>query len=178
MQRIIIILLAGICITSCMNHNLPLTFRDISLGEQYTKIPGVELTYNEGAIKRGVRVNEKLTVSDIQLQKISYTFYKDRLMEIWMFYNGYENYDALLKTLTGQYGMSLQGRSSALGIMSGAMKGDAHLVPERPTRTNSWYGNDVYMTLEYFEKDGALSIKYIPLVQEQMDNQKSKNILE
>jgi hypothetical protein len=156
-----LLLLWVITLVSC-THNIATNFRGLEFG-QSNPTEDMILDSDHGALKKLVRANDSLKIGSAQVQKITYSFCNNKLSEVWVIYNGRDNYQALLQSLTEEYGMSFQSRSQGAGILSGAFRGDTHLIPSKPEE-HMWGNSDIRIMLVYDKNGGTLSLQYFSLI--------------
>lgn len=144
----------------------PTNFRGVEFGTNIKNVTDMIVEHESGLITRCAKKDEKMEMMGSKVDKISYNFYKGNFYEGRVLFKGIDNFYNIRSSLYAQHGMSLESKSRGLGIMSGALTGTAHLMPEQTREKHSWYSDTVYIILEYTSGEGILIYQFIPILRE------------
>ncbi|MFX0198755.1 MAG: hypothetical protein ACFFCW_21745 [Candidatus Hodarchaeota archaeon] len=122
---------------------------EIEWGASISDLPDMVLMEVVGSGKRVyTREGEKLKIGDVDVERIMYGFYKDRLYEVQIRFRRSSSFAKLKEKLFRVYGPGRQRR--------------------RSLETYQWYGNNTSVFLGYDEKSekGVIDYTFVPIYRE------------
>ncbi|MGZ3767553.1 MAG: hypothetical protein ACXVBX_13090 [Flavisolibacter sp.] len=171
MKRIILFI-CMLFVTGCamgellsMNmKNAPTNFRGVDFGTNVNKSSDMIVEYQDGLITRCTRKDDKMYMMGAKVDKILYNFYKGDFYEARILFKSIDNFYSIRDALYSQHGLSLESKSTGLGIMRQQMTGRAQSVPEQTKERHSWYSKTTYITLEYTGGECILRYQFTPIL--------------
>jgi hypothetical protein len=137
--------------------NEPDGFRDIKWGTNIKNLAGMEKRGGDSiGLSTYTKKGDDLKIGEADIGEITYAFYKNRFYSVVLDYKGLVNFENLKNIFFDYFGAGYKSNKSKYDYF--------------------WHGNTVRMLLTYNElnKDGTVTIVYVPIWNQQDDDKKER----
>lgn len=179
MKRIILylaILLTGCATTGGLStikgmKNEPDEFRGIKFASPLKNYPDMKIIYQDKKITKCVKKNENLNYKGFPMDQIYYVFYEGKFFEGEIIFKGIGLYNQLKQDLYNTYGITMEQKAENYRLASDLLSWQAQ-GPINIQNQHTWYGQNVYIKLQYGSGEGILIYQYLPILREIYKNRK------
>jgi len=126
-------------------QNEPTEFRGIKWGAEINRLSDMEFQVKTAGLDIYTRKNEKLAFGSADLKAVAYSFYKDRFCAVFVAYEDWSNFNALMLALSEMYGSGKRDENNPL--------------------EHTWLGKNIFIILDYNElsAQGKIIYYYAPI---------------
>ena len=126
-------------------QNEPTEFRGIKWGAEITQLSDMEFQVKSAGLDIYSRKNENLAFGSADLKAVAYSFYKDRFCAVFVAYEDWSNFNALMLALSEMYGSGKRDENNPL--------------------EHTWLGKNIFIILDYNElsAQGKIIYYYAPI---------------